>query len=146
MKKIIFLVCLSFVWTLALIADPVTPAQAREKASQFLNKRVSSHARKSAPAAADLRMMAVGKDDSYYIFNVGEEEGFVVVSGEDATEDILGYSDTGSIDPDNMPCGMRMLFDNYTNQIKFLRENNITREQNVLPKNNSIGSFTVPEE
>lgn len=115
---------------LPLAANPVTLSQAREKAGQFLNKRVAKRARASAPKPKALKMMAAGKNDSYYIFNVGDEGGFVVVSGDDATEEILGYSDTGSINPDNMPCGMRMLLDSYADQIKFLREKGITREQN----------------
>ena len=133
MSRRLLLALLCLIGCVRLMADPVTASQAREKAGQFLNKRVASHARRSAPAAAELKMMAAGKDDSYYIFNVGDDAGFVVVSGEDATEEILGYSDTGSINPDSMPCGMRMLFDNYVEQIKYLRDNGITREQNRAP-------------
>ena len=144
MKKILFLVLVSFVWTVALVAEPVTPSQAREKASQFLHQRIAKRARASAPTAKALKMMAVGKDDSYYIFNVGDGDGYVVVSGEDATEDILGYSDTGSIDPDNMPCGMRMLLDNNANQIKLIRDNGITRDQNVSARKMPAKSYHIP--
>ena len=126
-----------------LMAGPVTVDQARQKASQFLKGRVAARARGSAPAASELKMSAVGKDDSYYIFNAGNNEGFVVVSGEDATEEILGYSDTGSIDPASMPCGMRMLFDNYTEQIKFLRENGITKGQNNSAQDAQNNSFRI---
>lgn len=129
MRRLLFtLACL--IGCLPLAANPVTLSQAREKAGQFLNKRVAKRARASAPKPKALKMMAAGKNDSYYIFNVGDEGGFVVVSGDDATEEILGYSDTGSINPDSMPCGMRMLLDSYADQIKFLRDNGITREQN----------------
>lgn len=123
---------------LPLAANPVTLSQAREKAGQFLNKRVAKRARASAPKPKALKMMAAGKNDSYYIFNVGDEGGFVVVSGDDATEEILGYSDTGSINPDSMPCGLRMLLDSYADQIQFLRENGITREQNALTSNTPL--------
>ena len=126
-----------------LMAGPVTVDQARQKASQFLKGRVAARARGSAPAASELKMSAVGKDDSYYIFNAGNNEGFVVVSGEDATEEILGYSDTGSIDPASMPCGMRMLFDNYTEQIKFLRENGITKGQNNSAQDAQNNSYRI---
>ena len=120
MKRLLFVIaCLSL--AVSVLADPVTASQARQKASQFLNKRVAKRARAKAPAANALKLMAAGKDNSYYIFNAGDDGGYVVVSGEDATEEILGYSDTGSINPDNMPCGMRMLLDNYTRQIVFLR-------------------------
>ena len=129
MRRLLFtLACI--IGCLPLAANPVTLSQAREKAGQFLNKRVAKRARASAPKAKALKMMAAGRNDSYYIFNVGDEGGFVVVSGDDATEEILGYSDTGSINPDSMPCGMRMLLDSYADQIQFLREKGITREQN----------------
>lgn len=39
----------------------------------------------------------------YYIFNIGENNGFVIVSGDDRAKDILGYSDSGSFSTDNMP-------------------------------------------
>jgi hypothetical protein len=130
-----------------MAANPVTLSQAREKAGQFLNKRVAKRARASAPKAKALKMMAAGRNDSYYIFNVGDGGGFVVVSGDDATEEILGYSDTGSINPDSMPCGMRMLLDSYADQIKFLRDNGITREQNQrVRKAPAITSYHIDEE
>ena len=129
MRRLLFtLACL--IGCLHIAANPITVSQAQQKAGQFLNKRVAKRARASAPKANQLKMMAAGKNDSYYIFNVGDDGGFIVVSGDDATEEILGYSDTGSINPDSMPCGMHMLLDNYADQIRFLRENGITREQN----------------
>ena len=125
MKRLLLIIaCLP--WVVGALANPVTADQARQKAAQFFNKRATKHARAKAPAAKALKMMAAGKDDSYYIFNVGDDGGYVVVSGEDATEEILGYSDTGSINPDNMPCGMRALFEGYTEQIKFLQKKGIT--------------------
>lgn len=110
-------------------AGHVTEDQARQKASKFLNGRVAARTRSSAPAADELKMAEAGPDDSYFIFNVGDGEGFVIVSGEDATEEVLGFSDTGSIHPESMPCNMRMLFDNYAAQIKHLRDKGITREE-----------------
>ena len=142
MRRLSFItVCLMMV--VQLLADTVTVDQARQKASKFLNGRVVARARGSAPPSEELKMSAIGKDNSYYIFNVGDNEGFVVVSGEDATEEILGYSDTGSIDPEFMPCGMRMLFDNYADQIRFLRENGITREQNISMQKTEVSSFRI---
>ncbi len=144
MRRLLFtLACL--IGCLPMAANPVTLSQAREKAGQFLNKRVAKRARASAPKAKALKMMAAGRNDSYYIFNVGDGGGFVVVSGDDATEEILGYSDTGSINPDSMPCGMRMLLDSYADQIKFLRDNGITREQNQSVRKAS-SNYEIDEE
>ena len=38
----------------------------------------------------------------YYVFNIGER-GFVIVSGDDIAQPILGYSDTGAFDSNNLP-------------------------------------------
>jgi hypothetical protein len=112
-------------------ANPVTAEKAREKAAAFFNVQQTAGARRRAPAARQLRLAAQGRDDTYYIFNAPiDDGGFVVVSGDDATEEILGYSNSGTINPDDMPCGMKWLLDSYTDQIKFLRDNGITREQN----------------
>lgn len=143
MKRLLYIaVCLMVVvqsW-----AGPVTEDEARQKASKFLNGRVAAHTRGSAPAANDLKMMEAGPEDSYFIFNVGNNDGYVVVSGEDATEEILGYSDTGSLDPKSIPCNMQMLFDIYASQIKYIREKGITREA-IKRHRTRAGDENLPE-
>jgi hypothetical protein len=37
------------------------------------------------------------------VFNIGTNEGFVIVSGDDRTPAVLGYSDKGSFDMDRLP-------------------------------------------
>lgn len=116
-------------WIANLWANPITVDQARQKASRFLQGQVARKARRAAPAAQQMKMAAKGRDDTYYIFNAGDNGGYVVVSGDDATEEILGYSNTGTINPDSIPCSMKWLFENYTEQIKYIRENGVTREE-----------------
>lgn len=116
MKKQIILVAIALATTLQLWADVVPVTEAQALASQFLQANSARRAKvtgKTLPAAPQLKLSAVGDASSYYIFNVGTDNGFVVVSGDDATEEILGYSYSGSIHPDSMPCNMRMLFDSY---------------------------------
>ncbi len=133
-------------------ADPVTAEKAREKAAAFFNVQQTAGARRRAPAARQLRLAAQGRDDTYFIFNAPSDDGgYVVVSGDDATEEILGYSNSGTINPDDMPCGMKWLLDSYTDQIKFLRDNGITREQNsrkrnAVKKENEIQQYIIDED
>lgn len=124
-------------------ADPVDAEAARQKAAAFLQGQKAKGARRHAPAARQLTMAATGPADSYYIFNAQDGQGYVVVSGEDATEDILGYSNSGTIDTTSMPCGMKMLLDNYADQIKYLRDHGITREQNQAPKSAPKKSYMI---
>jgi hypothetical protein len=122
-------------WGVCLWAGPVTAEQARQKAAKFLQGNSPSGARRKVPAkSAQLKIAATGRDDSYYIFNVADNDGFVIVSGEDATEEILGYSDGGSINPENMPCGMRALLDSYSEQIEYIKENGLSTSTTMLRK------------
>ena len=121
MKRfLIILVCL--LGFTHLFANPVTADQARTKANKFLNARIATKARTRNPYSTELQMASVGEDDSYYIFNVGQGNGFIIVSGEDATEEILGYSDEGHISPEDMAPAMKLWMKSYTNHINYLRE------------------------
>lgn len=143
MKRLWF-IAISLMVVVQSWAGPVTEDEARQKASKFLKGRMTARARGSAPAAKDLKMMETGPEDTYFIFNVGNDEGFVVVSGDDAAKDILGYGDMGSLDPDSIPCNMRMLFNNYTAQIRDLREKGITHEDLKRSRTRSV-DYGYPE-
>ncbi len=59
-------------------------------------------------------------NDAFYIFNADDNNGFVIVSGDERTEEILGYSDTGHIDIDNIPKNLIYWFDFYHNEIQHI--------------------------
>ena len=66
------------------------------------------------------RMKAAGKHQkaaAYYAFNIGDNEGFVIVSGDDSLTELVGYSDSGSFDPDNMPDNMRSWLQTYSDYV-----------------------------
>lgn len=123
---------------LTLTAAPVTKDAARQKALQFLTERGSgvAAARGMQPIRVQLRDGAAA--DQLYVFNVGQQEGFVIVSGDDCTGDlVLGYADSGEITTDNMPDNMRAWLQGYADQIKWMQEHGIT--------NNVAGSRTMVE-
>ena len=121
-RKVLMTIVSLFV-IVQIFANPVTADQARQKAAQFLSSRVANKARAKMPASSDIRIASTGSDDSYYIFNIGAEDGFVIVSGEDQTEEIIGFSDSGHIDLATMPEEMKAWMQNYADEIKWLREN-----------------------
>lgn len=59
----------------------------------------------------------------YYVFNRGNNGGFVIVSGDDRAYSILGYSESGTFDPDNMPEQMGEWMEQYSQQMAYLRSN-----------------------
>ena len=65
---------------------------------------------------------------AYYLF-AGEKSGYVIVAATERAYPLLGYSESGKIDPNNLPCGLRMMLDLYAEQI------NAARSQDVKPVN-----------
>ena len=61
-----------------------------------------------------------------YLVNLEDNNGFVIVSNDDRTDAILSYSDTGRLDPENMPDNMRAWLQGYQDQIKWINEHGIT--------------------
>ena len=61
--------------------------------------------------------------DNIYVINMGNDQGFVIVSGESGTDaDILGYCDHGSFCYDSCPVQLKDLLDSYSAQIDSLRK------------------------
>lgn len=116
MKRTILLV-LSVMMTLVITAGDVTPAQALQQAQRFLQQSPTGGKNRSQ-AVSDLKM--TGRVSGLYVFNVEREQGFVIVSNDDRTAPILGYSDSGSLDPDNMPSNMRAWLQGYADEIAWL--------------------------
>ena len=109
------LLCLSAMGT-GTWAQQVSQDEAMQRAIQFFAKP-SSSGMKKAPRKAP-RMKAAEVNDAYYIFNDEANGGFVIVSGEERTPDILGYSNGGRFDAAKVPANMRAWLDEYKAQIK----------------------------
>ena len=52
-----------------------------------------------------------------YVFNRGEDEGFVLISAEDRAQTVLGYADEGRWDEANMPDALRVWLNIYSKEI-----------------------------
>ena len=125
MKRLLT-VWLAFVLVaLTTYAEPVTREQAQKKAEEFLNKQ--KKARRLSPVqhgrrpSAARRQAAVSGMDEYYVFNKGTREGFIIVSGDDQTEPILGYCDEGEFNYDQLPPALQTMLDGYADQIDAIR-------------------------
>ena len=67
--------------------------------------------------------------DLYYVFDRGDNEGFVIVSGDDQTPAVLGYTDTGRFDYHEMPENMREWLDDRTQQIAAIQQQGLTAKE-----------------
>ena len=91
-------------------ASQITEQQARQVAAKYAGIDVNNTPK---------RMKAAGKQQTaaYYAFNIGDNEGFVIVSGDDSLTELVGYSDSGSFDPGNMPDNMRSWLQTYSDYV-----------------------------
>jgi len=131
-KQILSAVLLTTLMVLSARALPVTQEKARQRAAAFLTARgnaladaqpaarsmvdglpADSPASAGSPASAD-------NPAPYYIYNAAAGAGFIVVSGDDRTAPILGYTDRGSFSPDAVPEGLQWLLHTYAEQMAAL--------------------------
>ena len=123
------LLSVSLLITAILYAGPVSREQALQVASKFLaDKNAAKGAPHRAPATVELKPeVALGAvDDSgqpyLYAITSDTQEGFVIVSGDDRTEQVLGYSLTGRYDANNLPSNMRAWLQGYIDEMKHLKD------------------------
>lgn len=98
MKKTFLLLVVTLV-SLVSIGQPISMNTARERAEAFMNEHGSSLENTTARA----RQI---DDDAYaplYVFNAKAGGGFIVISGDERTAEVLGYSTSGTYSTDNMP-------------------------------------------
>ena len=68
---------------------------------------------------ASLRSRTDTEEADYYVFNVGTQQGFVIVAGDDRAHPVLGYAENGSFDPDRIPTNLRGLLAQYQKEIDY---------------------------
>ncbi|MBR6867881.1 MAG: C10 family peptidase [Prevotella sp.] len=114
---------------MTLTAAPVTRDAARQKALQFLSERGSGVAAARGMQPVDMQLSDAADMEQLYVFNVGRQEGFVIVSGDDCTGDlVLGYADSGEISPATMPDNLRAWLQGYADQIRWMQKNGMKND------------------
>ena len=134
--KLMLLTVAMMLFGLHARAGSINEKQAKAKALSFLQNRQSSQgstllARARTPK--ELTNTPAG-ETAIYVFNIDKQGGFVIVSGDDRAREILGYSDNGSFDVNNIPEALRVMLTFYSRQISMLgKKENITDSvENIL--------------
>ena len=119
--------------TLAVQAAPITGRQAAKKAMSFLygDSKMMFSRGNVVMATADNGIQP------YYVFNIGSDEGFVIVSGDDAAYPVLGYSSTGHIDLSNLPVNMQSWLDGYAAALEKIQQQNLPARREIRTASDS---------
>lgn len=117
MRKIYVLLFLTFVTT-SLLAGSVSRETAMRTASEFFLRHGRQLKSQPVMAARHGGGAAQGAGAAYYVFDAGDNQGYVIVSGDDSTVPVLGYVDSGSYDEATLPDNMKALLQGYAAQIE----------------------------
>jgi len=100
-------------------AAVITASQAQQVAQRFM----SSHAKPAARLKLVQQAQTIKSSSMtpYYVFNVDRVDGgYVIVAGDDRVPPVLGYSDTGTFDTQDLPMAMQDWLDGFAAQIASL--------------------------
>ena len=119
-RQLLLIVAGVLIGTSGALADDLTPEVAKQKAATFLLQKKSASGRRNAKAAtpADMQMKQVAIDaKNLYVFNVGNTDGFVIMANDDNYDRVLGYSDNGHLDPNDMPEALQEMLQAYNKSV-----------------------------
>lgn len=141
---------LSFIAVLAITivtqATPRTAEEALRIAQSFITEVPSLANGKSVRlslattihAETKLRNAATGESSpAYYICSIGDNNGFVVVSGDDRFKEVLGYTTSGNADSAEMPDGLKYWLDFLASEMQ--------AAQKYYDANGTVRTATVDE-
>ena len=101
-------------------AGPISETQARSIAANFMaSHAMSSTSLRIVQKAPRLGAPGASVQAAYYVFNA-DREGYVIVAGDDRAPAVLGYSDKGHFDMQNIPEAMQELLESYSVQMEAL--------------------------
>lgn len=137
MKKIFLLLTLLST-SLTLSAAPIGEARAREIAEAFFAQNATTR------SAATIELEWAGEsisapvsrandiDDALiYIYTRGDNDGFVIIAGDDSIAPIIAYSFDTTIDSENMADATKAIIDAWGAQIKAVRKGTLQMNTNT---------------
>lgn len=131
MKRIVFLaiVFLFAIFSTGLKANPVDFRTARQVGTMFVRANAKMPLRNSD----DLQLVTTYNinrgDAAFYVFNT--PNGFVIIAADDCSTPVLGYSDEGQFDLNNIPIQMEEYLQGFVEQIQYGKEHQIQADENT---------------
>lgn len=126
MKKTLLLTALMLCGAIQLPARQLTPEEALQRANAGRIVPASVAEKLSFTATHNAKAL-------YYVFDNSNGNGFTIVSADDVAAPILGYSDTGKFDAENIPSNMKAFLADYETEIAWAIENGTSTYSTITP-------------
>ena len=107
--------------TAGAYAEVLTPEEALARVSQTEGAR--NRVKTNAQPTLSYTAKTVKGDPAVYVFNQGNDNGFMMLSADDIAIGMLGYTDSGSFDPNNIPPQLQYWIEEYARQIEYGKAN-----------------------
>jgi hypothetical protein len=129
-KRILTLILLLVAATFVAEANPVGLRTAQEVVVKFMN----ANSKVPLRGAEDLQLVTIYNisrgDAAFYVFNT--PNGYVIVSADDCATPILGYSNEGQFDVNNIPIQLQDYLQDFVEQIQYGIENHLEADEQTL--------------
>lgn len=115
MKRTLLLVLTVFTNILLTNAEPITQARALSIASKYINNpKLSNDTPKTRSSQAN-------EQPAYYIFTNPNDKKFVIISGESKLNELVGYGDKMTENPNDQPPYFKLFLKEYERVVKEVR-------------------------
>ena len=115
MKRTLLLVLTAFSNILLANAEPITKARALSIASKYINNpKLSNDTPKTRSSQAN-------EQPAYYIFTNPNDKKFVIISGESKLNELVGYGDKMTENPNDQPPYFKLFLKEYERVVKEVR-------------------------
>lgn len=135
MKRIFTTIIIACVIAMSGSARQISETEAKNIAQEFMSQKVmQSRApeRVNQSLTTAYTSQSIENENILYVFNRGENDGFIIVSGDDAvSQRVLGYCDNGQFDYNQMPTNMKWLLSQYEEEIAMARRNGISATEEL---------------
>ena len=123
---------------LMMTATQFSKEQAKQTAKQFVEQKVGKNV-----SISEIKALPIAQSQSFatsndyetmaYAVNLDNNEGFVLVVGNDQSHDILGYCDHGTFNEQQMPPNMRSWLESYMASAAAVKDVNTARSLRSAP-------------
>ena len=138
MSKYSLIFIVAFAVLSAVNAQPVSMQAALKKAQRLMpQKEFEVWKSRKVRSNSDI------SPNAYYVFNDKKNGGFVLVSGDERTEEILGYSYTGYFDADNLPTNVSWWLKGYMQILESLPRMSAKDNGHEIERRTSANEYNI---
>ncbi len=99
------------------IANPIDAEKAQQIAADFLQSDATFTLVSNSTENRVKVLGSASVSAPYYIYSRGEGQGYIIVAGDDCLPVILGYTEKGDFDADNVPPALQDMFNGWAQSV-----------------------------